>query len=439
MAEITRTDWRTLVRRTEQGKLLPIISDQVTGRLLFDNQELLRAWCDDIGYPLGQGFSITRLAQYLSIEGNDDLAAKEEFLAFVKRYYLNAVAEDSSDHDGMAALNGNLHALGLAELVGRINQAILDDEVVNPLRRLAQFPVEIYITTSYHNFMEQTLRSVGKEPRVEICYWDHHLKAQAAGATGINPLVRLRDALVKSFNEEELHDLAFELNIDFSDLSGEGRSAKARELIELLKRQNRLSDLAAIARQKRPDVDWTGLLGQGDKDSDPSWANRGLPSVFEVDPSYYPTSDEPLVYHLLGLDAYPASMVLTEDDYLDFLVTISADRRIVPRRVKQALSDSSLVLLGYDLQGWDFRVLFRGLIARKRSTRRTLSVAIQLAPAADETGQPAEIDSAQSYLERYFDKANFKIYWGSPGGFVQDLWNKWEKAQRNKRQQEETP
>ncbi|UCG25556.1 MAG: SIR2 family protein [Chloroflexota bacterium] len=428
MAIITETNWRILVRRTRQGKLLPIIGDQVTSQLLFDNHKLIRAWCEDIGYPLGQSFNITRLAQFLSVEANDDLAAKEEFLAFLKRYYVASAREESGDHDGAAALDGNLHALRLSELVGRIDQAILDDEVVNPLRRLAQLPVEIYITTSYHNFMEQTLRSVGKEPRVEICYWDHHLKASATGAMAINPLVRVRDVLVQSFSEGELRELAFELNIEYSDLPGDRLSAKARELAAFLKRHNRLSDLAAIGRQRRPDVAWSGLFSRGDRFSEPASAKRGLPSVFELDPNYYPTSDEPLVYHLLGLDAYPASMVLTEDDYLDFLVSISADRRIIPGRVKQALSDSSLVLLGYELLGWDFRVLFRGLITRKRSARRTLSLAIQLAPATDEAGQPTEMTGAQSYLERYFYKANFDIYWGSPQEFVQDLWRRWKKT-----------
>lgn len=422
MPEISKTDWRTLVRRTRQGKLLPIISDQVTGQLLFDNQALIQAWSNDIGYPLGHSFSVTRLAQYVSIEGNDDLVAKEEFLAFLKRYYLKSYRQKAGDGDSPASFNGELRDLRLSELVGRLNQAILDDQVNNPLQHLARLPVEIYITTSYHNFLEQTLRAVGKEPRVEICYWNQQLKAPASGGSGYNPLAELRDALVKSFSEEELRDLAFALGIEFDDLAGVGPTAKAREMVELLNRQNRLADLAPLGREYRPTISWDDLLGLGDS----SLGTGGLPSVFDVDPTYEPNSDSPLVYHLLGLDAFPASLVLTEDDYLDFLVTMSADTRIIPPRINHALSDSSLLLLGYQLQDWDFRVLFRGLIARKRSERRRLSVAIQLTPATDETGQPTELDSAQSYLERYFDKANFKIFWGNPNEFVQELWDNWE-------------
>jgi hypothetical protein len=52
--------------------------------------------------------------------------------------------------------------------------------------------------------------------------------------------------------------------------------------------------------------------------------------------------------------------VLTEDDYLDFLVKVSWDNTVIPPRIAEALTDSSLLLLGYHLQDWDFRVMFRG-------------------------------------------------------------------------------
>ena len=42
-----------------------------------------------------------------------------------------------------------------------------------------------------------------------------------------------------------------------------------------------------------------------------------------IDATYKPSEREPLVYHLHGLDAYPNSLVLTEDDHLEFLVNVS--------------------------------------------------------------------------------------------------------------------
>jgi len=148
-----------------------------------------------------------------------------------------------------------------------------------------------------------------------------------------------------------------------------------------------------------------------------------VPSVFEEDPDYEPSVEKPLVYHIHGLDAHPSSLVLAEDDYLDFLVKVSRDTDVIPTRVSQALADSSLLLLGYQLQGWDFRAIFRGLITTKRSSRRLLSLSIQLKPDPDGVANHA---SAQEYLERYFDEANFEIYWGDVQSFMQELWEHWE-------------
>lgn len=420
MGRMTNFIWQSLVDRARDQRLLPIVGDKVTGRLLFNNRELIQAWSDEIGYPVGSSLSMTRLAQYLSVEGNKQVA-KEGYLAFLKRYLVKAARSDPGGQKALAALDGDIHAMRLAELAGRLNQAILDDEVRNPLRRLAQLPVKIYITTSYHNFLEQTLRSLGKAPRLEICYWDHSLKAPPVSPAGLNPLIKIREELIATFDLEELREIAFLLDVEFDDLAGTGPTAKSRELVKLLDRQERLPDLAQVAQRQRPNVDWASLI-----DPDNVTLDRKAPSVFEVDPNYVPSVEEPLVYHLLGLDAIPRSLVISEDDFLDFLVTISADKGIIPEQIKSALTISSLVLLGYDLQDWDFRILFRGLIARQRSEQRGVSVAIQLMPS-DEAGEPDEADSAQDYLERYFDKEHFQVYWGSAGGFVQEFWRRWEK------------
>src|SRR5712691_8367257 len=53
--------------------------------------------------------------------------------------------------------------------------------------------------------------------------------------------------------------------------------------------------------------------------------NEGLvtrPSVFDAPEGYRPSPKEPLVYHLHGHLEVVESLVLTEDDYFDFLVNI---------------------------------------------------------------------------------------------------------------------
>ena len=47
-----------------------------------------------------------------------------------------------------------------------------------------------------------------------------------------------------------------------------------------------------------------------------------IKSIFDLDSTYQPSPDKPLVYHLHGYAETPQSMVLTESDYLDFLIRL---------------------------------------------------------------------------------------------------------------------
>jgi hypothetical protein len=71
--------------------------------------------------------------------------------------------------------------------------------------------------------------------------------------------VRLRDLLLVAFNEEGLKDLTFVLGIEYDDLSGGNRSAKARELVDFCRRDNRLEELLAAAEKLRPLGDWSSV------------------------------------------------------------------------------------------------------------------------------------------------------------------------------------
>lgn len=55
---------------------------------------------------------------------------------------------------------------------------------------------------------------------------------------------------------EELRTLAFRLNVNYDDLRGEGREAKARELVALLERGDRLRELQDAL--ERPDMNGGG-------------------------------------------------------------------------------------------------------------------------------------------------------------------------------------
>ena len=415
---ISRTDWRAIVRRIAEGKVTPFLSDRLNRAFLPGQRGLIQAWADDIGYPMISSFHITRLAQYLSTI-SDDLAAKEEFLSFSKRLLVNAIPEKAN---GIG--RSELMRTTFTQLAVDLDQLPLDDPPSHPFSILANLPLPVYITTSYYTFLEEALRAAGKAPRTEICYWQDELKAipRKENGTGSSSMSQVREVLTERLDDEEIRTLCFDLSIDYESLTGMGKAGKVRELVAYMKRYDRLEELIDHVQRQRPDIDWSPVT-QPDVPSFIS-SQDSVPSVFDLDPYYEPTPQEPLVYHLHGIETVPASIVLSEDDYLDFLVKVSWDNTVIPPRIAEALTDSSLLLLGYQLQDWDFRVIFRGLISRKRSTRRLLSLAIQLS-LEQEQSEIRSRDEAEDYLEKYFDKANFKIYWGETEEFTEELWTYW--------------
>jgi len=58
----------------------------------------------------------------------------------------------------------------------------------------------------------------------------------------------IRDKL----NDSELRDLCFELHIDYESLPGEGKAAKARELVSFCERRDRLPELERTAVSSFP-------------------------------------------------------------------------------------------------------------------------------------------------------------------------------------------
>ena len=66
----------------------------------------------------------------------------------------------------------------------------------------------------------------------------------------------LRELLAGRFNLEELRTLCADLGVDYDDLPGEGKTARARELIAFLDRRGRLPQLIRVGAAARPDAPW---------------------------------------------------------------------------------------------------------------------------------------------------------------------------------------
>jgi hypothetical protein len=164
-------------------------------------------------------------------------------------------------------------------------------------------------------------------------------------------------------------------------------------------------------------------------------------------PGWEPTTQEPMVYHLFGLEDYPESMVVSEDDYVEFLMRLAQDKvgddveKVIAPYVSQAVRSSALLLLGYRLHDWDFRVLFhvlkeidrRAMIEKPGHTgeRQRPAVAIQL--VAEKQFEIAKdgkaMDRATDYLTRYFGAAKLQVDWDRTDSFVTKLWDQWQERQ----------
>lgn len=332
--------WKeTLVRRINEGKVLPIVGNALSDDLLFgSHSELLEIWAQYIEYTLPGRRILPRMAQYEHVKrkaqpGGDDRTIRESYLDFVCDM-LRQVADPRLCEE--LASDVNYNSMTFSQRAERLQRPSFDDGQANPLLLLATLPLPIFVTTSYHDCLEQALRKLGKQPRSEICYWDRRLLA--------------------------------------------------------------------------------------------------IPSVF-ADPAYVPDKDQPLVFHLHGRDYYTDSLVLTEDDHLDFLVAIAESKAVaitnsqvttayqadvaksaIPLRVRQALADSSLLLLGYGVHDWDFRTLFRGVIKPSTTSNSPKSVALQL-----------DVDERQrSYVTNYLlHEARFEVEWKSPTAFMQEIYQMW--------------
>lgn len=151
---------------------------------------------------------------------------------------------------------------------------------------------------------------------------------------------------------------------------------------------------------------------------------RTGPSKFDGD--YQPTVANPVVFHLHGHTDLPESIVLTEDDYFDFLVNVSADPMVVPPRIQQSLTETSVLFIGYGLADWNFRVLLRSLSRFIEKGLGRTHVAVMIPPTIGNS--EVQQQKAQNYLSTYYEDIDVKICWATATDFCAELRTRWEAA-----------
>lgn len=82
----------------------------------------------------------------------------------------------------------------------------------------------------------------------------------------------------------------------------------------------------------------------------------------EFSPSDSPQA--PLLYHLFGSADEPDSLVLSENDLLDFIISVVSDRPPLPSGLRRTLkrSNQSFLFIGFGITHWYLRVLLKVLM-----------------------------------------------------------------------------
>ena len=121
-------------------------------------------------------------------------------------------------------------------------------------------------------------------------------------------------------------------------------------------------------------------------------------SVLDKGNKYQPSIKAPLVYHLHGVLDEPGSLLLTDDDYLNFLSSISTlgAEIMLPPIIRDVLASNLLLFIGYSLEDINFRLILR-LLSGLNTSR---GVAVML----PQDIFPGQEEKAQNYIEKHIQQ-----------------------------------
>lgn len=302
--ELTPQDWEVLLMNIEEGKCTPFLGAGACVPTLPLGSELAEEWAVKFEYPL-KDRDLSKVAQFVAVTHREGLFPKNVLTKWLRNCAYPDFTSECQVH-----------------------------------RLLAEFPLPVYVTTNYDDFMLRALQAADKrDAKHDFCRWNDDLRFRAD-----------------------------ELNLP--------------------------------------------------------------PSIFGENSQYEPTPEEPVVFHLHGHKDHPDSLVLTEDDYIDFLIAVSQNEQLLPPRIIRAFSRSTLLFVGYSLADWNFRLLFRKLVTYiqqgQGSGRRRAHLSVQVEPFAGKDDVSIEQrEKALDYLNQYYSELNIRVYWGSCEDFTRALRTRW--------------
>ncbi|MFI6299000.1 SIR2 family NAD-dependent protein deacylase [Nonomuraea sp. NPDC050790] len=287
--------WDLLVEDLKNGRCIPFLGAGVSAEHLPLGGRLAAKWAEKLGCDLPGARNLSTVMQFgATMRFGDGTRLKQ---AFVDEEFSRATTPSAADRYP-------LHAL------------------------LAKYPLPLYVTTNYDDFMYLALRQQDKEPERDLCQW-------------------------------------------FS----------------------------------RDPEDWT---------ASPFRSAR-----------YAPTAKRPLVFHLHGHHSLPQSLVLTDDDYIDFGARLAdgtqnttlnrgSGVQVLPREVRRMLRTMPILFLGYSLSDWNLLVLFRTLTRDLSHSQMREHISVQML-------RPQLTETEREYTNRYFEAQKIRVLWETPESLIQRL------------------
>ena len=132
------------------------------------------------------------------------------------------------------------------------------------------------------------------------------------------------------------------------------------------------------------------------------------------------------MYHLHVDIDHPPSMVLTEKDFIDFVINNNRKNSydIFPDFLQTGLSTSSFLFIGYSVHDISLLPIFQGpLCFMSNFSNNRNNLAVIEVPSLDyETSKQQKV---LRYLEQYFKKMlKTKVYWEFSNQFIKELLNR---------------
>ncbi|PYC29726.1 hypothetical protein DMX08_29105 [Pseudomonas protegens] len=150
-----------------------------------------------------------------------------------------------------------------------------------------------------------------------------------------------------------------------------------------------------------------------------SYRDMHLIEQASVPASKTPSADEPIIVKLFGDLDEPGSLVLTEDNYFEYLAKASSAHDAMPPSVRCRVIDSPLLFAGFQPDAWEFRVLLRSLLQMEG---RDLLLKHNHFSVQMDPNSILDPGSARRYIDQYLNsKVKLQMYWGDVQAFVNEL------------------